>query len=150
MTPSPLLLHLFLLISAVSAADIPLGSTLYASDPNSKWSSPNDTFALAFTADPTSSARTLVAAITYNNISIWQAGASTNSSAVLRLLPSGDLQLLPTSSSTTPSGRPPPPTSAFPPPHLKNPEILYSRIPPVPHCGQPLTTQLIPSFPHRT
>ncbi|KAL2231925.1 UNVERIFIED_CONTAM: G-type lectin S-receptor-like serine/threonine-protein kinase [Sesamum indicum] len=102
MTPPPLLLHLFLLISVVSAADIPLGSTLYASDPNSKWASPNDTFAFAFTADPTSSARTLVAAITYNNISIWQAGASTNSSAVLRLLPSGDLQLLPSSSSTTP------------------------------------------------
>ncbi|KAL0438002.1 UNVERIFIED_CONTAM: G-type lectin S-receptor-like serine/threonine-protein kinase [Sesamum latifolium] len=102
MTPPPLLLHLFLLISAVSAADIPLGSTLYASDPNSKWASPNNTFALAFTADPTSSGRTLAAAITFNNISIWQAGASANSSAVLRLLPSGDLQLLPSSSSTTP------------------------------------------------
>ncbi|KAI3464428.1 hypothetical protein Pfo_021091 [Paulownia fortunei] len=98
----PFLLLLFLLITTTSAADIPLGSTLYASDPNSKWPSPNNTFVLSFIADPTASAETLIAAVTYNNITIWQAGASTNSSAVLRLLPSGDLQLLPSSTSTTP------------------------------------------------
>ncbi|KAG8378370.1 hypothetical protein BUALT_Bualt08G0130400 [Buddleja alternifolia] len=99
----PLYLLLLLLIAATaSAADIPLGSTLYASDPTSRWSSPNNTFTLSFTTNPTSPAGTLIAAVTYTNISIWKAGPSTNSTAVLRLLPSGDLHLLPTPTSTTP------------------------------------------------
>ncbi|KAL8485421.1 hypothetical protein ACS0TY_027642 [Phlomoides rotata] len=98
--PPPLILFL-LLTAAASAADIPLGSTLFASDPNSKWSSPSNTFALSFIANP-SSAGTLIAAVAYSNISIWQAGASANSSSVLRLLNSGDLQLLPSATSTTP------------------------------------------------
>ncbi|KAK6132420.1 hypothetical protein DH2020_033859 [Rehmannia glutinosa] len=93
---------LLLLTAATSAADIPLGSTLYAADPNSNWPSPNNTFSLSFIADPTVSPETLIAAVTYNNITIWQAGATANSSAVLRLLHSGDLQLLPSSTSTTP------------------------------------------------
>ncbi|KAL7118091.1 hypothetical protein ACP275_03G113600 [Erythranthe tilingii] len=102
----PLWLPLFLLLllaTTTSAADILPGATLSASDPNSKWTSPNNTFALTFVADPTAaSPQTLIAAVTYNNIPIWQAGPTTNFSAVLRLLPSGDLQLLPTSTSTTP------------------------------------------------
>ncbi|PIN19029.1 Serine/threonine protein kinase [Handroanthus impetiginosus] len=110
MKPSPslppplcrLVLSLFLLAAAASAADIPLGSSLYASDPNSRWASPNNTFALSFIADPTASAGTLIAAVTYNNIPIWKTGVATNSIAVLRLLPSGDLQLLPSSTSTAP------------------------------------------------
>lgn len=101
--PSLLPFLLCLLAAAASAADVPLGTTLYASDPNSRWLSSNNTFALSFIADPSASAGTLIAAITYNrNIPIWQAGASVNSSAVLRLLASGDLQLLPSDSSTTP------------------------------------------------
>ncbi|XP_057793484.1 G-type lectin S-receptor-like serine/threonine-protein kinase At1g34300 [Salvia miltiorrhiza] len=98
----PLLAFLLclLLAASASAADIPLNSTLYANDPNSRWASPNNTFALSFV--PSAPAGTLIAAVSYSTIPIWQAGPSTNSSAVLRLLPSGDLQLLPAASSTTP------------------------------------------------
>lgn len=101
-----LLLSLLATFAAVLAADIPLGSTLYASDPNSKWTSPNGT-TLSFITDSvdTGGAAALYAAITFNSIPIWKAGgssASVNSSAVVRLVASGDLQLLPSSTSTTP------------------------------------------------
>ncbi|XP_051139150.1 G-type lectin S-receptor-like serine/threonine-protein kinase At1g34300 [Andrographis paniculata] len=96
----PLLVFLHL-IAAAAAADIPLGSTLYASDPNSRWTSSNRTYAVSFV---TASDGTLVAAVSYNNITIWQVGAAAKlaPSAVLRLLPSGDLQLLPNSTAATP------------------------------------------------
>ncbi|KAL1533731.1 G-type lectin S-receptor-like serine/threonine-protein kinase [Salvia divinorum] len=97
--PPPLLIFLLSLLLA-SAADIPLNSTLYASDPNSTWASSNNTFTLSFL--PSASAGALIAAVSFNSIPIWQAGPSASSSAVLRLLPSGDLQLLPSASSSTP------------------------------------------------
>ncbi|KAK4490085.1 hypothetical protein RD792_000740 [Penstemon davidsonii] len=102
--PPPLRLPLFLLLltATASAVDIPLGSTLYAPDSNSRWPSPNNTFTLTFIPGPNSSAGTVIAALTYNNIPIWTAGPSTTSSAVLRLLPSGDLVLLPSPTSTNP------------------------------------------------
>ncbi|CAI9764066.1 unnamed protein product [Fraxinus pennsylvanica] len=101
-----LLLSLLATFAAVLAADIPLGSTLYASDPNSKWTSPNGT-TLSFITDSVhpGGATALYAAITFNSIPIWKAGgssASVNSSAVFRLVASGDLQLLPSSTSATP------------------------------------------------
>ncbi|XP_073135591.1 G-type lectin S-receptor-like serine/threonine-protein kinase At1g34300 [Henckelia pumila] len=97
----PILIFLLVLLAGPAiAADIPLGSTLYASDANSKWTSPGNTFTFSFTTGPAT-----VAAIAYDNITIWAAGApsvSINSSAILRLSPSGDLQLLPLSTSSTP------------------------------------------------
>ncbi|KAL2473760.1 Non-specific serine/threonine protein kinase [Forsythia ovata] len=100
-----LLISLLATSAAVLAANIPLRSTIYASDPNSKWTSPNGTtlFFITDSVDPTSGA-SLFAAITFNSIPIWKAGgssASVNSSAVFRLVASGDLQLLPFSTSTT-------------------------------------------------
>ncbi|XP_073052734.1 LOW QUALITY PROTEIN: G-type lectin S-receptor-like serine/threonine-protein kinase At1g34300 [Primulina eburnea] len=94
---------LVLLAGPATAADIPLGSTLYASDPNSKWVSPDSTFTFSFVNVPAST--TTVAAIAYGSIAIWTGGGpsvSLNSSAILRLLPSGNLQLLPSSTSSTP------------------------------------------------
>ncbi|KAL3638758.1 hypothetical protein CASFOL_016665 [Castilleja foliolosa] len=99
MKPIFIFLLLSLLTASTSAADIPLGSTLSAADSSSRWHSPNNTFSLSFITDPTG---TLIAAVTYDNIPIWQVSASANSSSVLRLLPSGDLQLLPSSTSTAP------------------------------------------------
>ncbi|KZV33067.1 G-type lectin S-receptor-like serine/threonine-protein kinase-like [Dorcoceras hygrometricum] len=97
------ILILVLFAGLTAAADIPLGSTLYASDPNSKWVSSDNTFTFTFFNDPTSA--TTVAAIAYGNITIWKGGGpsvSVNSSAILRLLQSGDLQLLPSSTSSSP------------------------------------------------
>ncbi|KAL2464006.1 G-type lectin S-receptor-like serine/threonine-protein kinase [Forsythia ovata] len=90
-----LLISLLATSAVVLAANIPLGSTLYASDPNSKWTSPNGT-TLSFISDPVdpTSGVSLFAAITFNSIPIWKAGgssASVNSSAILRLVASGDL-----------------------------------------------------------
>ncbi|KAL2514703.1 Non-specific serine/threonine protein kinase [Forsythia ovata] len=101
-----LLISLLATSAAMLAANIPLRSTLYAFDPNSKWTSPNGTTLSFITnpVDPTSGA-SLFAAITINSIPIWKAGGSSssvNSSAVFCLVASGDLQLLPSSTSTTP------------------------------------------------
>ncbi|KAL6492836.1 hypothetical protein OROGR_032595 [Orobanche gracilis] len=96
------LLLLSILIATASTADIPLGSALFSADLDSKWQSPNNTFSLSFIPDPTAAAGTLIVAVTYNNIPTWQAGVSVNSSAVLRFLHSGDLQILPSSTATTP------------------------------------------------
>ncbi|KAJ8541661.1 hypothetical protein K7X08_002477 [Anisodus acutangulus] len=79
--------------TTTKAADILPGSTLLASNPNSKWSSPNNTFTLSFLQlDPTNQ-NTYFAAISYNNIPIWKAGGSVDSSGALRFLPNGNLQL---------------------------------------------------------
>ncbi|XP_073052728.1 G-type lectin S-receptor-like serine/threonine-protein kinase At1g34300 [Primulina eburnea] len=101
-----LIIPIFILVflaGPTTAADIPLGSTLYASDPNSKWASPDNTFTFSFVNVPAST--TTVAAIAYGSIAIWTVGGPSvflNSSAILRLLPSGDIQLLPSSTSSTP------------------------------------------------
>ncbi|XP_009630645.1 G-type lectin S-receptor-like serine/threonine-protein kinase At1g34300 [Nicotiana tomentosiformis] len=88
-----------IIIITIEAADILPGSTLLASDPNSKWSSPNNTFTLSFLQlDPTNQ-NTYFASISYNNIPIWTAGGTTvnggavDSSAALRFLSNGDLVL---------------------------------------------------------
>ncbi|XP_073144742.1 G-type lectin S-receptor-like serine/threonine-protein kinase At1g34300 [Henckelia pumila] len=77
------------------AQDIIPGSTLYASTPHQSWKSPNNTFILSFVQQ---SDNTYFAAITYNGIPIWKAGGdpggAVGSSATLSFLPSGDLQLL--------------------------------------------------------
>ncbi|XP_047962535.1 G-type lectin S-receptor-like serine/threonine-protein kinase At1g34300 [Salvia hispanica] len=102
-SPPPPLLLLLLLPLLASAADIPLNSTLYASDPNSKWTSSNNTFTISFLPSPSSAAAdSLIAAVSFNSIPVWQAGPAAPSSAVLRLLPSGDLQLLPSAASSSP------------------------------------------------
>ncbi|KAL2514172.1 Non-specific serine/threonine protein kinase [Forsythia ovata] len=100
-----LLISLLATSAAVLAANIPLGSTLYASDPNSKWTLPNST-TLSFITDPVdpTSGASLFATITFNSIPIWKASgssASVNSSAVFRLVASSDLQLLHSSTFTT-------------------------------------------------
>ncbi|KAK4413272.1 G-type lectin S-receptor-like serine/threonine-protein kinase [Sesamum alatum] len=88
---------LFILLSAVSvvAADISPGSTLYASNPEQSWNSPNNSFSLSFIQE---SENTYFAAIIYNGIPIWKAGGdpggAVDSSAALRFLPDGDLQLV--------------------------------------------------------
>uniref|UniRef100_A0A1S3XE22 non-specific serine/threonine protein kinase n=2 Tax=Nicotiana TaxID=4085 RepID=A0A1S3XE22_TOBAC len=88
-----------IIIITIEAADILPGATLLASDPNSKWSSPNNTFTLSFLQlDPTNQ-NAYFASISYNNIPVWIAGGTTvnggavDSTAALRFLSNGDLQL---------------------------------------------------------
>ncbi|KAI5668330.1 hypothetical protein M9H77_18183 [Catharanthus roseus] len=91
------------IISTVLAADVQLSSTLSASDQNSKWTSPNNTFSLSFIQDPTGATSDYFAAIIYDSnpsIAIWVAGAITapnggaaDSTATLSLLPNGNLEL---------------------------------------------------------
>ncbi|KAH7860179.1 hypothetical protein Vadar_010245 [Vaccinium darrowii] len=78
-------------ISAAAAA-IPPGSTLYASNPNQTWSSPNNTFSLHFISINSA----YFAAVTYSGgIPVWTAGtAAADSSASLHFLPDGNLRLL--------------------------------------------------------
>ncbi|KAL2231926.1 G-type lectin S-receptor-like serine/threonine-protein kinase At1g34300 [Sesamum indicum] len=90
-------LLLFILLSAVSvvADDISPGSTLYASNPEQSWNSPNNSFSLSFIQE---SENTYFAAIIYNGNPIWKAGGdpggAVDSSAALRFLPDGNLQLV--------------------------------------------------------
>ncbi|CAH9094298.1 unnamed protein product [Cuscuta epithymum] len=76
------------------AAEIPPGSVLLASDPNSSWPSPNNTFSLSFIPDPEDPNHSF-AAISYDGRTpIWKAGAAAlDSSAAFRFLSNGDLQL---------------------------------------------------------
>ncbi|XP_075497068.1 G-type lectin S-receptor-like serine/threonine-protein kinase At1g34300 [Primulina tabacum] len=75
--------------------DVSPGLSLYASAPDRSWTSPNKTFMLSFIQE---SENIYFAAITYNGIPVWKAGGdpggAVDSSATLRFLPSGDLQLL--------------------------------------------------------
>ncbi|KAL0438003.1 UNVERIFIED_CONTAM: G-type lectin S-receptor-like serine/threonine-protein kinase [Sesamum latifolium] len=90
-------LLLFILFSAVSvvADDISPGSSLYASNPEQSWNSPNNSFSLSFIQE---SENTYFAAIIYNGIPIWKAGGdpggAVDSSAALRFLQDGNLQLV--------------------------------------------------------
>ncbi|KAA8538592.1 hypothetical protein F0562_028214 [Nyssa sinensis] len=81
-----LLFFFFIIISA----DISPGSTLYASNPDQNWTSPNNTFSLGFITEGTS----CFAAITYNGIPIWKAGGAMDSSASLQFLSDGNLRLV--------------------------------------------------------
>ncbi|KAK4483845.1 hypothetical protein RD792_011052 [Penstemon davidsonii] len=82
-------------VTSILADDISPGSTLYASNPQQSWTSPNRTFSLSFIQE---SQNTFFAAITYNGIPIWKAGGdpggAVNSSAALSFLPTGNLQLV--------------------------------------------------------
>ncbi|KAH7568150.1 hypothetical protein JRO89_XS07G0247900 [Xanthoceras sorbifolium] len=81
-----------LLFDVSSADDIRLGSTLFASNLNESWSSPNRTFSLSFVQDtPTS----FVAAITYSGgfVRVWEAGP-VDSGGSLRFLSTGTLRLV--------------------------------------------------------
>lgn len=84
--------------TVISAADVSPGSTLYASNPQNSWDSPNGTFSLSFIQE---SENVYFAAIIYNGIPVWKAGGdpggAVNSSAALRFLPDGNLQLVYTS-----------------------------------------------------
>ncbi|KAK4854032.1 hypothetical protein QYF36_018026 [Acer negundo] len=94
----PSLLVVLLLFAVSSADDIPLGSTLLASNLDQSWSSPNKTFSLSFVQEtPTS----FVAAITYSGgvVRIWEAGGASGSRPVdsggaLRFLSTGILRLV--------------------------------------------------------
>ncbi|KAL9668067.1 hypothetical protein QQ045_002441 [Rhodiola kirilowii] len=98
---SPATLFLLLLTglsieaAAAAAADIPLGSILYASNPNSTRSSPDSTFSLGFI--PSTDASFFIAGVNFNCVSVWQAGGTgvvVDSAGSLQLTQSGDLQLL--------------------------------------------------------
>ncbi|CAA2996268.1 G-type lectin S-receptor-like serine/threonine-protein kinase At1g34300 [Olea europaea var. sylvestris] len=84
--------------TVISAADVSPGSTLYASNPQNSWDSTNGTFSLSFIQE---SENVYFAAIIYNGIPVWKAGGdpggAVNSSAALRFLPDGNLQLVYTS-----------------------------------------------------
>ncbi|KAI3464429.1 hypothetical protein Pfo_021092 [Paulownia fortunei] len=90
-------LLLFILFSAITiiADEISPGSTLYASNPQQSWNSPNRSFSLSFIQE---SENTYFAAITYNGNPIWKAGGdpggAVDSSGTLRFLPNGNLQLV--------------------------------------------------------
>ncbi|KAM1151503.1 hypothetical protein EV2_035232 [Malus domestica] len=99
---SHLLLIAFLLSAAVSAASaattISPGSSLSAANPNTAWSSPNDTFSLGFiSSDPPTSPPSYVAAISYSGgVPVWSAGAGkvVDSGGTLQFLQSGTLRLV--------------------------------------------------------
>uniref|UniRef100_A0A0D9W161 Receptor-like serine/threonine-protein kinase n=1 Tax=Leersia perrieri TaxID=77586 RepID=A0A0D9W161_9ORYZ len=90
-----LLLCLLLLPLLSHGADMPLGSSLSPTN-SASWSSPNNTFSLAFTASPTSPSL-FVASISYaGGVPVWSAGggAAVDSAGSLRLSTTGDLQLV--------------------------------------------------------
>ncbi|PIN12632.1 Serine/threonine protein kinase [Handroanthus impetiginosus] len=97
LSSSTLFLLLFILFSAtaIMADEISPGSTLYASNPGQSWNSPSTNFSLSFVQE---SQNTYFAAVMYNGIPIWKAGGepggAVNSSASLRFLPNGNLQLI--------------------------------------------------------
>ncbi|CAI9114683.1 OLC1v1015462C1 [Oldenlandia corymbosa var. corymbosa] len=89
-------------LASVLAADIQLGGTLSASDPNSKWASPDSTFSFTFINDTSGASSAKFAAIVYDNnpgVAIWVAGGASpnggaaDSTATLRLMPNGNLEL---------------------------------------------------------
>ncbi|KAL3641358.1 hypothetical protein CASFOL_016326 [Castilleja foliolosa] len=92
-----IILPFSILFSAITitADDIFPGSTLYASNPQQSWTSPNRSFTFSFIEQ---SENTFFAAITYNGIPIWKAGGdpggAVNSSAELRFLLDGNLRLV--------------------------------------------------------
>ncbi|CAH9085207.1 unnamed protein product [Cuscuta europaea] len=97
-------LCILLVGGAAAAAEIAPGSVLLASDPNSSWPSPNNTFSLSFIPDPEdpNNSSSFFAAISYDGRTpIWKAGAAAvDSSAAFRFLSNGDLQLTGGPSST--------------------------------------------------
>ncbi|PIN12633.1 Non-specific serine/threonine protein kinase [Handroanthus impetiginosus] len=90
-----LLLFISFLATVIRADDISPGSTLFASNPGQSWNSPGNNFSLSFIQE---SQNTYFAAVVYNGIPIWkaggEAGGAVNSSASLRFLPNGNLQLV--------------------------------------------------------
>ncbi|KAG8378369.1 hypothetical protein BUALT_Bualt08G0130300 [Buddleja alternifolia] len=90
-------LPFFILLSAVTviADDVFPGSTLYASNLQQSWNSPNRSFTLSFIQE---SENTYFASISYNGIPIWRAGGdrggAVDSSAALRFLATGNLELV--------------------------------------------------------
>ncbi|GAV58915.1 Pkinase domain-containing protein/S_locus_glycop domain-containing protein/B_lectin domain-containing protein/PAN_2 domain-containing protein [Cephalotus follicularis] len=89
------------LISLSFAKNIPLGSSLYASNQNQNqnWSSPNNIFSLSFIqAIPTTSPPSYLAAITYTavgGVTVWSAGgAAIDSGGALHFLSTGVLRLV--------------------------------------------------------
>ncbi|XP_030488313.2 G-type lectin S-receptor-like serine/threonine-protein kinase At1g34300 [Cannabis sativa] len=93
------LLLLLLLLFTVTAAINP-GSSLYASNPNKTWASPNSTYSLGFLpADPPTSPPTYIAAVAYaGGVSIWSAGGisntAVNSGGALHFESNGNLRLV--------------------------------------------------------
>ncbi|KAK4784462.1 hypothetical protein SAY86_018830 [Trapa natans] len=82
---------------SVSATDIPLGSSLKASEQDQKWSSPNSLFSLRFIpADPAAASPSFAASITYGSVPLWSAGygASVDAGGYLIFLRTGDLRLV--------------------------------------------------------
>ncbi|KAK9943559.1 hypothetical protein M0R45_009163 [Rubus argutus] len=99
------LLSLFcLLFNTISGAAISPGSSLYASNLNQTWSSPDSTFSLGFIpTDPPTSPPSFIAAITYSGgVPIWSAGYEirVDSGGALHFLSSGTLQLVNSSGDT--------------------------------------------------
>ncbi|XP_074371973.1 G-type lectin S-receptor-like serine/threonine-protein kinase At1g34300 [Apium graveolens] len=87
-----LLLSSFL--AGILAADILPRASISAGDTTQTWTSPNNTFTLSFISNP-SSPNTFFAAITFNTIQIWSAGAAAvDSTATLTFLPNGNLRLV--------------------------------------------------------
>ncbi|XP_050366587.1 G-type lectin S-receptor-like serine/threonine-protein kinase At1g34300 [Argentina anserina] len=89
--------HLFLTkpISA-AAATIPLASSLFASNPNKTWSSPDSSFSFGFfPSDPPTFPPSFTAAVAYSGgLPIWSAGPSVDSAGALHFLSSGALRLV--------------------------------------------------------
>ncbi|XP_031288301.1 G-type lectin S-receptor-like serine/threonine-protein kinase At1g34300 [Pistacia vera] len=81
------------LLFVFSSATIPLGSTLYASNLNASWSSPNGTFSVSFIQDGPSA---FFAAISYaGGVPVWKASQrAVDSSGSFHLLSSGTLRLV--------------------------------------------------------
>ncbi|KAI8013038.1 G-type lectin S-receptor-like serine/threonine-protein kinase [Camellia lanceoleosa] len=93
MKPLLSIVFLFSLFFIVRSQNIPLGSTLSASNLNQSWPSPNNTFAVGFIADGSA----YFAAVTYNGFPVWKAGGDSGavkSSASFQFLSNGNLRLI--------------------------------------------------------
>ncbi|XP_021848513.2 G-type lectin S-receptor-like serine/threonine-protein kinase At1g34300 [Spinacia oleracea] len=81
----------FFFITLSAGADIPLGSTLSASNPTQTWSSPNNSFSLHFLSLNSSS---FSLSITYDSLPIWSISAVADAAATFSFLADGNLRLL--------------------------------------------------------
>ncbi|KMT20045.1 hypothetical protein BVRB_1g000640 [Beta vulgaris subsp. vulgaris] len=80
----------FIFFTLSSSTDIPVGSTLSASNSTQKWSSTNNTFSLQFL--PLNSSYFSLC-ITYDSLQIWSISTVADSSATFSFLADGNLRL---------------------------------------------------------
>ncbi|KAF9612988.1 hypothetical protein IFM89_004792 [Coptis chinensis] len=94
--PLSIFFFIHFLFYTTSYADIPLGSTLTPSNPNTNWTSPNNVFSVTFIPISSTNPTSFSAAISFSGIPVWKAGGDfgiVDSSARFELQLSGNLRL---------------------------------------------------------